>query len=128
MVDFTREDIEKELGFAVPEAKGYHITVRVYERDEKAVKGGMIELPVASRAEDRFKSMVGQVVSMGSEAYAGTRFAQSGPWCKLGDWVLYARNAGPQWCYDGIPFCSFPDDKVFNGPIPDPSHITRDTL
>lgn len=128
MTDSINAQIEQELGFKPPEAKGYHITVRVYEREENISKDSLIVIPNSVRQEDRFKSMVGKVVSIGPDAYKGDRFKDSGPWCKLGDWVLYARNAGPQWCYDGIPFCSFPDDKIYNGPIDDPSRITRDTL
>lgn len=35
---------------------------------------------------------VGQVVALGPIAYADTSTGQ--PWCKVGDWVAYARHGG----------------------------------
>jgi co-chaperonin GroES (HSP10) len=39
----------------------------------------------------------GQVLAVGQGAYQDKRFEVSGtitPWCKVGDWVTYGRNAG----------------------------------
>ena len=39
-------------------------------------------------------SQCGNVLAMGSECYQDKKRYSSGPWCKIGDWVVFARYAG----------------------------------
>ena len=69
-------------------------------------------------------SCTGMVVQMGEDAYQGTRFENTGPWCKVGDWVSLPRHEGVQFDYRGKPMFYINDDKIVNV-IEDPSHIKR---
>lgn len=136
----ARDFIEKHLGFPPPRMAGYHMAVKIYVREEdvhqlKDEEGNpilgadgkpmYIALPGTVTAHDKWRSCTALVVSMGPEAYKGERFKESGPWCKVGDWVVIPRNEGTQVNYRGIPMQFIPDDRVL-AIIEDPTYVTRD--
>jgi co-chaperonin GroES (HSP10) len=136
----AKDFIEKHLGFPPPRMAGYHMAVKIYIREEdvhqvkdeegKPVIGSngkpiYIALPDSTRVNDKFRNCTALVVSMGPEAYKGERFKESGPWCKVGDWVVIPRNEGVQVNYRGIPMQFIPDDRVL-AIVEDPTYVTRD--
>lgn len=136
----AKKFIEQHLGFPAPRPCGYHMYVKIHVREEdvhqiKDEKGNpilgedgkplYIALPDTMRANDKFRNCTALVVSQGIEAYQGERFKCSGPWCKVGDWVVIPRNEGTQVNYRGIPMQIIPDDRVLSV-IEDPNYVTRD--
>lgn len=136
----AKEYIEKHLGFPPPRTAGYHMAVKIYVREEdvhqlkddsgnplldSSGKPMSIYLPAAVTAGDKWRSCVALVVAQGPESYKGSRFEKSGPWCKVGDWVVIPRNEGTQISYRGIPMQIIPDDRVL-AIIEDPNYVTRD--
>ena len=129
----AKELIEKHLGFPAPRATGYYMAVKIYLRpeeiatvvDEVTGKTKSIYLPESVTANDKYRNCTALVVSQGSECYKGKRFKNSGPWCKIGDWIAIPRNEGTQLNYRGIPMQFIPDDRVLCV-VEDPSYITRD--
>lgn len=124
--------IENQLGFEVPHVPGYHVAVKIYVREEEIStfidefgnKKSFV-LPASVTVNDKFRSYVGLVIARGNQTYKGWRFKGSGPWCRVGDWIVFPRNEGIQYNYRGIPIAEFPDDKVY-GIIQDPTYVTRD--
>jgi co-chaperonin GroES (HSP10) len=128
----AKQIIEEQLGFPVPRVCGYHMAVKIFVRPEetKEILGDdgisrKIYLPHTVTVHDKYRSCTALVLSMGSEAYKGDRFKDSGPWCKVGDWVVIPRNEGVQINYREVPMQIIPDDRVLCI-VEDPSHVTRD--
>jgi len=135
----AKDLIEKTLGFPAPPTCGYYITLKVHVRSNKVVAitnedgsprlmsdgtQAYLEIPDYTTANDKYTQYVGLVISVGSEAYKGKRFRKSGPWCKVGDWVVFGRQEGPHFLYRDVPFAMVPDDKIYMV-VPDPSYVTR---
>jgi len=65
------------------------------------------------------------VVAIGQDAYKDKEKFPSGPYCKLGDWVVFPRNSGGAQCnYMGNPIQYIFDDSLV-GLLKDPRHVTR---
>jgi len=136
----AKDFIRKHLGFEPPRMTGYHMAVKIYVRPEdmgelKDEEGNVIlgedgnpkkiYLPEMVTANDKFRNCTALVVSMGPDCFVGERFKNSGPWCKVGDWIVIPRNEGTQVNYRGIPMQFIPDDRVL-AVVEDPTHVTRD--
>jgi co-chaperonin GroES (HSP10) len=46
------------------------------------------------------------------------------PWCKVGDWVVFDRNAGPQINYRGVPVTII-EDKNIRAVVECPTYVSR---
>lgn len=131
--DEGRRKVQEILGFEPPRICGYHILVMLNIRkgdkstfpDPKTGKETKILKPEAIQAMERWHSSVGLVIAVGDEAYKGYRFKRTGPFCKVGDWVCFARAEGRHFVYRGVPVCFVPDNTVF-APLEDPTYILRD--
>lgn len=89
---------------------GYMIAVKLYTR-EMVTEGGII-IPDVVLSEDKYQSCSALVCAMGPEAYKGDKFERSGPWCKVGDWVLIPRYESTMVSYRGVAMALLPDDRV----------------
>ena len=71
---------------------GWRLLVLPFTPKEKT-KGGFL---FAHESLDKLRdaTICGYVLKMGSLAYADREKFTTGPWCKKGDWVVYARYAG----------------------------------
>ena len=105
---------------------GYLVAVKIYVRPEelKTITQDdgtevTLYLPDTVRAEDKYSSVSALVCAVGPEAYHGEKFERSGPWCKVGDWVLIPRYESTMVSYRGVAVALLPDDRVMaviNGP------------
>lgn len=75
----------------LPQPVGWFLLVKPYQLEEKS-KGGIV-LVQESKEYDDAACFVGQVVSVGPEAYSDSRY-NGARWCAPGDYVLYASHAG----------------------------------
>ena len=98
---------------------GYLVAVKIYIRPEelKTIKKEdgtevTLYLPDTVRAEDKFSSVSALVCAVGPEAYQGEKFERSGPWCKVGDWILIPRYESTMVSYRGVAMALLPDDSV----------------
>ena len=98
---------------------GYLVAVKIYIRPEelKTIKKEdgtevTLYLPDTVRAEDKFSSVSALVCAVGPEAYQGEKFERSGPWCKVGDWILIPRYESTMVAYRGVAMALLPDDRV----------------
>jgi co-chaperonin GroES (HSP10) len=126
--------ISKELGFDPPKPAGYHMLIKLYIRPEELKKikredgtEATIYLGDAQRMEDQYRTCVALVIAQGPECYQETetkKFPQ-GPWCRVGDWVVFPRHEGTRFVYKGVPMFFIPDDRIF-GTVFDPQDVVRD--
>ena len=56
-------------------------------------------------------STCGNVLDMGSQTYDKEKFPE-GPWCKKGDWVMFARYAGSRIKIEGGEVRLLNDDEI----------------
>ena len=102
------KDIAKELD-KLPLPSGWRILVLPFEASKKS-KGGIIYSDSAVERAS-IASTCGNVLAMGSQAYDKEKFPE-GPWCKTGDWVLFARYAGSRIKIEGGEVRLLNDDEI----------------
>lgn len=125
--------IEGHLNFPPPRVCGYHLVIKLFVGNEALSEvtnsvGEKIKIinPSVNIDANKWRSCTGLVLAIGPDAYRGKRFEErSGPWAKVGDWVVFPRHEGTQFNYRGIPMYFVPDDRLF-AVVDDPSYVTRD--
>ena len=103
----------------LPEPSGWRILVLPFTPKDKT-KGGIL---MAQETLDKIRiaTNCGYVLKMGPLCYAEKKFT-SGPWCKKGDWVIFARYAGSRLPIEGGEVRLLNDDEVL-GTIKDPEAV-----
>jgi co-chaperonin GroES (HSP10) len=103
----------------LPEPSGWRILVLPFTPKDKT-KGGIL---IAQETLDKLRiaTNCGYVLKMGPLCYAEKKFT-SGPWCKKGDWVIFARYAGSRLPIEGGEVRLLNDDEVL-GTIKDPEAV-----
>ena len=109
-------DIKNEL----PVPSGWRLLVLPFTPKEKT-KGGII-IAQESLDKARIATNCGYVVKMGPMAYGDKEKFPSGPWCKEGDWVIFARYAGSRIPIEGGEVRLLNDDEVL-GTINNPESV-----
>ena len=82
----------------LPEPTGWRILVLPFKQKE-TTKGGIL-LADETVERSQVASTCGLVLDMGPHCYDKERYPE-GPWCKKGDWVIFARYAGSRIQIDG---------------------------
>jgi len=93
-----KKEVTKEKD-RLPQPTGWRMLVLPFRMNEKS-KGGVL---FANETVDKQQvaSQCGNVLAMGSECYKDKERYPNGPWCKVGDWVVFARYAGSRIEIDG---------------------------
>ena len=104
----------------LPTPTGWRILVLPFTPKEKT-SGGII---IAQESLDRLRiaTNCGYVLKIGPLAYFDKEKYPTGPWCKKGDWVIFARYAGSRLPIEGGEVRILNDDEVL-GTIPDPESV-----
>ena len=104
---------EKDLAKAeltkLPNPTGWRILVLPFKQKEKT-KGGII-LADDTIEKSQIASNCGLVLAMGPHCYDKERYPE-GPWCKKGDWIIFARYAGSRIQIDGGEVRLLNDDEI----------------
>ena len=109
------KDVEDQL----PEPVGYRILVLPFTPKEKTKGGILFSQEQLDKA--RIATTCGYVIKMGDLAYKDKdKFGE--PWCKKGDWVIFARYAGSRLPIEGGEVRLLNDDEVL-GTVSDPESI-----
>ena len=103
----------------LPEPTGYRLLVLPFTPKNKTKGGILFSQETLDRA--RIATTCGYVLKMGSLCYKDKKFT-SGPWCKKGDWVIFARYAGSRLPIEGGEVRILNDDEVI-GTIKDPESV-----
>ena len=109
----------KEVENQLPEPVGYRILVLPFTPKNKSKGGILFSQETLDKA--RISTTCGYVLKMGDLAYKDTeKFGK--PWCKKGDWVIFARYAGSRLPIEGGEVRILNDDEVL-GTIKDPESV-----
>jgi len=114
----TAEEKAKQL----PEPSGYRILCAIPDIDE-TYESGILKADSTKHYEEVL-STVFFVVKMGPDCYKDTSRFPTGPWCKVGDFILARPNSGTRLKIHGREFRIINDDSV-EGLVEDPRGITR---
>lgn len=113
--NITESQIEK-----LPTPSGWRMLVLPFTPKDRT-KGGII---IAQESLDKLRiaTNCGYVIKMGPLCYKDEEKFASGPWCKEGDWVIFARYAGSRLPIEGGEVRLLNDDEVL-GTINNPEDI-----
>ena len=112
-------DLSKKEDSKLPEPTGWRLLVLPFKMKEKT-KGGLY-LGQETLERQQVGANSGLVLKMGAHCYDKERYPE-GPWCKKGDWVIFARYAGSRIQIDGGEVRLLNDDEVL-ATIKDPESI-----
>ena len=104
----------------LPEPSGWRLLVLPFTPKEKT-KGGII-IAQESLEKLRIATNCGYVLKVGPLAYYDKEKFPTGPWCKKGDWVIFARYAGSRLPIEGGEVRLLNDDEVL-GKIDNPESV-----
>jgi len=118
VLDPTKAD--QSLLERMPSPSGWRMLVLPY-RGKGQTSGGLY-LPDNVIEEGQVSTVVGYVMKQGSLCYKDADKFPDGPWCKTGDWVIFARYAGSRFRIEGGEVRIINDDEIL-GVISDPEDI-----
>ena len=103
----------------LPEPSGYRILVLPFTPKNKTKGGILFSQETLDKA--RIATTCGYVLKMGDLAYKDNeKFGK--PWCKKGDWVIFARYAGSRLPIEGGEVRILNDDEVL-GTVKNPESL-----
>jgi len=94
----------------LPQPTGWRMLVLPFKMKEKT-KGGII-MGQDTLEKQQVASQCGNVLAMGPDAYGDKQRFPDGPWCKVGDGVMFARYAGSRIKIEGGEVRLLNDDEV----------------
>ena len=121
-VEHTKRVDETNVGNIkdeLPVPSGWRLLVLPFTPKEKTKGGILFSQEQLDKA--RIATTCGYVLKMGDLAYKDKeKFGK--PWCKIGDWVMFARYAGARLPIEGGEVRILNDDEVL-GTIGDPESV-----
>ena len=117
-VQVTEEELEAQL----PKPVGYMVLVAL-PKVEEAYDSGIIKAD-RTRHEEYILATMGAVIDMGAEAYCDKDRFPNGPWCKVGDFVMFRPNTGTRFKVNGAEYRLMNDDSI-QAVVADPRGIVR---
>ena len=102
--------IDKSLKERIPSPTGWRIVVLPYKGKAKSSGGGYLPDQVIETNE--ISTTVGYVLKVGDLAYKDKQKFPTGPWCKEGDWIMFARYAGSRFKIEGGEVRILNDDEI----------------
>jgi chaperonin GroES len=94
----------------LPRPTGWRLLVLPFKMPEKT-KGGLY-LGQDTLERQQVASTCGLILATGPDVYNDKEKFPEGPWCKKGDWVIFARYAGSRIQIDGGEVRLLNDDEV----------------
>lgn len=115
-------EMTEELEQILPEPQGYKLLVACPEIEE-TTEGGII-IANEYRAKESTASIFGYVIQMGKDAYLDHDKFPNGPYCEIGNWVIFRSYSGTRLKVQGQEFRIINDDTV-EAVVEDPRGIER---
>ena len=104
------EEKYKEETEKLPKPTGWRILVLPFKMKEKT-KGGVI-IADTSLERQQLAAQCANVLAVGPDAYRDKDRYPQGPWCKVGDWIIFARYAGSRIKIEGGEVRMLNDDEI----------------
>ena len=108
---------------ALVEPIGYKLLVAM-PQIEDTTKGG-VHLPDELKDREQVASIVGCVIAIGPDAYKDKKKFPSGPWCKVGDWIVFRAYSGTKIRLSGSQEIRLINDDSAEGVVADPRRVVR---
>jgi co-chaperonin GroES (HSP10) len=105
----------------LPVPVGYRLLVALPDIDDHYEGTSLLKTDTEKHRE-YIMSIMGVVIDMGPDAYSDKERFPEGPWCKVGDYVMFRMNTGTRFKVNGKEFRLMNDDSV-EAVIPDPRGI-----
>jgi co-chaperonin GroES (HSP10) len=115
------EPTEAQLENQIPRPVGYHLLIAMPEVEETFGDSGLVKANKTMHHES-IMSMVGAVLDMGNQAYKDESRFPHGPWCEVGDFVMFRANSGTRFKVGGKEFRLMNDDSI-EAVVADPTAI-----
>ena len=122
---YDKDIIEKaKKDKTLPKPVGHMILV-VPPTVSDQTDGGVL-LTDEHKDREALAAIVGYALEFGKDCYVSTpeKTFPSGPYCKVGDWVLFRSYSGIRFSLEGTKFLVINDDSV-NCVVQDPRRIIR---
>jgi len=113
---------DEEKATQLPKPQGYKILCAIPEM-EKEYESGLIKADETIRTEEILTTVL-FVVALGPDCYSDKDRYPTGPWCKVGDFILVRPNAGSRLLIHGKEFRIINEDSV-EATVLDPRGIKR---
>ena len=94
----------------LPQPTGWRLIVLPFKMDDRT-KGGII-MNETTLEKQQVASQCGNVLAMGPQCYTDKERYPEGPWCKVGDWVIFARYAGSRIQIEGGEIRLLNEDEI----------------
>ena len=94
----------------LPQPTGWRILVLPFKMGEKTKVG--ILMGQETLEKQQVASQCGNVLAMGPDCYQDKSRYKHGPWCKVGDWIMFARYAGSRIKIEGGEVRLLNDDEI----------------
>lgn len=104
----------------MPSPTGWRMLILPY-RGKAQTQGG-VYIPEKVIDDGQLTTVVGYVMKQGPLCYKDEAKFPDGPWCKQGDWVIFARYAGSRFRIEGGEVRILNDDEIL-AVISDPEDI-----
>lgn len=114
---------EVVLDEQIPKPVGYHLLVAMPEVEQTFGDSGIVKAAKTVH-HDHIMSMVGLVLDMGAQAYADLDRFPLGPWCEIGNYVMFRMNSGTRFKVGGQEYRLLNDDSI-EAVVDDPRSVTR---
>ena len=110
LIGVKKSEKKEEVKGKIPKPTGWRIMVLPFKMKEKT-KGGLV-LAETTLEKQQVASQCGLVLAMGPDCYKDEERYPDGPWCKVNEWVMFARYAGSRIKIDGGEIRLLNDDEV----------------
>lgn len=107
----------------LPRPVGYRLLVALPQVEE-TFDGSELVKAEKTKRDEYILSIFGAVIDMGEQAYTDEDRFPTGPWCKVGDYVMFRPNSGTRFIVNGAEYRLMNDDSI-EAVVNDPRGITR---
>jgi co-chaperonin GroES (HSP10) len=114
---------DEELELQLPKPVGYRLLIALPKVEETFGDTGLVKAE-KTVYEEKLLTVVGLVLDMGDQAYKDPERYPSGPWCNVGDYVLFRANTGTRFRVNGVEYRLMNDDSI-EAVVADPRGVTR---
>jgi co-chaperonin GroES (HSP10) len=119
----TDAETDEELDLQIPVPVGYRLLVAMPEVEDTYGDSGILKSSKEIHY-DTILSTIGVVLDMGQQAYVDKERFPTGPWCKVGDYVMFRMNTGTRFKVGGTEYRLMNDDSI-EAVVNDPRGVTR---
>ena len=119
----AEEASAEEIEAQIPKPVGYRVLIALPNVDETYGDSGLIKSGQTLR-EEYILSTVGAVIELGEQAYSDKERFPTGPWCEVGDYVMFRANTGTRFKVGSQEYRLMNDDSI-EAVVADPRAVSR---